>query len=166
MKIIRSTNGYEIPVDDEDYDAIVQFGWFVEFCGRKTKKPRVYTNIGGKKRAQKVYLSRMLMREPLVTVDHDNGDTLDHQRSNLRLATQKQNSRNRRKHHPLTSKYKGVSLRRNRRGGEYRARPWTANISVDGKRMNLGHHEEEIDAAQAYDRAAIRHFGEFARTNF
>jgi len=32
--------------------------------------------------------------------------------------------------------------------------------------MHLGYFESKIDAAQAYDRAAIKYFGTFARLNF
>ncbi len=166
MKKIRTSNGYEVLVDDEDYETILRFSWIAELHGRKTKKPYVSTRIGGRKRRTRVFLSRMLMQEPDCSVDHINGDPLDNRRSNLRLATNQQNSRNSVKHHPVTSKFKGVSLRRNRHGGRYKMRPWIACIRVDRRQIKLGSFSDEIDAAKAYDRAAVEHFGVFARTNF
>jgi hypothetical protein len=37
---------------------------------------------------------------------------------------------------------------------------------VHGKKLYLGTFANQIDAAQAYDRAARQYFGEFAYTNF
>ncbi len=45
-------------------------------------------------------------------------------------------------------------------------RPWIACIRVDRRQIKLGSFSDEIDAAKAYDRAAVEHFGVFARTNF
>jgi hypothetical protein len=36
---------------------------------------------------------------------------------------------------------------------------------INGKRKNLGRFASQKEAAEAYDRAAMEHFGAFARTN-
>jgi len=40
-----------------------------------------------------------------------------------------------------------------------------ARINVLGKQMSLGHFKTKIEAAKAYNQAAIQHFGEFAKVN-
>lgn len=90
-------------------------------------------------------------------VDHVNGNGLNNTRSNLRLATVSQNARNRRKHRPTSSRYKGVARRRNGN--------WRAMIFVGGKNRYLGDFKAERDAALAYNLAAFEHYGEFALLN-
>jgi len=48
---------------------------------------------------------------------------------------------------------------------EKRARKWIAVIYNEGKRIWIGTFETEIDAARAYDEAAKKYHGEFARLN-
>jgi hypothetical protein len=56
-----------------------------------------------------------------------------------------------------SSGFKGITWSK----GAYHAR-----ICVEGKRINLGRFCDAVDAATAYDNAAIKYFGEFARLNF
>lgn len=93
-------------------------------------------------------------------VDHINHDTLDNRRENLRICKQEQNLRNRIKKGDFSSIYKGVHKCGRRK------EKWQATISFSKKHIYLGRYESEIDAACAYDVAAIKHFGEFALLNF
>jgi hypothetical protein len=94
-----------------------------------------------------------------LLVDHINGNGLDNRRANLRLATSAQNNYNRRITSRRTSKYKGVDYHASKRA--YRAR-----ITVDKKKIFLGHFPDESSAARAYDVAAKKHHKEFAALNF
>lgn len=55
--------------------------------------------------------------------------------------------------------YKGVSWKKD-------ICKWTAKIGVDYKSIYLGCFENEIEAAKAYDEAAMKYHGEFACLNF
>jgi len=92
----------------------------------------------------------------VLHTDHRDGDSLNNNPSNLRLATPTENGRNRGKNKNNTSGCKGVTRIKNR--GK-----WEAKIQIDGKTLHLGYFEEIADAAAAYDRAAREHFGEFYR---
>jgi hypothetical protein len=106
-------------------------------------------------------LNRVIMDAPPgLLVDHRNGNTLDNRRTNLRLATCSQNRINSQRDKSKTSsRYVGVSLEKGR--GK-----WLAYISYNGKRIHLGRFDNELDAARAYDLAAVKYHGEFARLNF
>lgn len=145
--------GLFIILDAEDVDRVMEHNWFPSSCG---KYPLSRQN------QKTVYLHRFLLRPPSgFQVDHINGQTWDNRKSNLRLATRSQNNQNARKHADSASKYKGVSVVRRKKGDRYRA-----TITIRGKVTNLGHFDDEIAAARAYDRAALEHFGEYARINF
>lgn len=95
-------------------------------------------------------------------IDHINNNTFDNRKINLRICTNNENQRNRRKLSKASSKYKGVCF------AKY-TKKWQASIEIrmDGKRNNiyLGQYYDEKDAAKAYNDAAIKYFGEFAKLN-
>jgi hypothetical protein len=91
--------------------------------------------------------------------DHKFGNGLDNRRKHLRPATRDENMRNAPSHTGSTSKFRGVSWAADQ--GK-----WKVQIHVDKKQMCLGSFSIEVDAALAYDAAAMKYFGEFARLNF
>jgi hypothetical protein len=100
-------------------------------------------------------------------VDHINQDKLDNRRENLRLATRSDNEANKKKRRTqsggeTSSSYKGVTFMRDRP----RRKPWRATITFDHKQTALGTFANEIDAARAYDKAALEQYGEFSYINF
>lgn len=105
-------------------------------------------------------MHRMILgvSDPSVCVDHINLNKRDNRRSNLRLATRAENSRNRVPSRSNTTGFKGVTYRKKKK--LYRAR-----IRAFGLEIYLGSFKCPIDAAAAYDKAAIEYYGEFAMTN-
>ncbi|MCJ7730442.1 MAG: HNH endonuclease [Sedimentisphaerales bacterium] len=104
-------------------------------------------------------LHREIMNRPKgVLVDHKNCDSLDNRRANLRLATRAQNAQNTPKRENTSSRFIGVCYNK-------RYKKWYAFIGYEGGKRWLGSFDNEIDAACAYDTAARKYYGEFARLN-
>jgi hypothetical protein len=96
---------------------------------------------------------------PDKQVDHINGDPADNRAENLRLASAAENARNIGSKGG-TSQFCGVHLDKSNN-------KWAAMCrDDDGKRRWLGHFTCEAEAARAYDMAASRWHGPFARLNF
>lgn len=97
-------------------------------------------------------------------IDHIDGDRSNNKIENLRIANNSQNLANsekpRNRSKSITSsQYKGVSWHKG-------ANKWRAGIVKNGVTYDLGLFKNEVDAAIAYDVAASKLFGEYARMNF
>ena len=169
---IPLTRGHVAIVDDIDAD-LAELRWHAVNDYRAVYAIRSERGSDGRYRTvrmHRVVVGRMLGRalERCEQVDHialDVGGTsgLDNRRANLRVATNAENQRNARPAaavggRPVTSPYKGVDWRPD-------LRRWHSRIQVDKRRIHLGYFQSELEAAKAYDAAAIEYFGEFARVN-
>lgn len=94
---------------------------------------------------------------PTGEVDHINGDRHDNRISNLRVVCSQQNRMNTCKVKSPVG-FKGVFMHPDT--GRFRA-----TIRKDGKNHYLGYFSTAVEAAKAYDSAALSMFGEHAKTN-
>jgi hypothetical protein len=160
MKTIDTVHG-AIMLDDNDFYAIALLGFRV-YAKKQTEdycRAMVRTS-SYKGESFSIILSRFLLgvTRPEVVVDHADRNPLNNQRSNLRLCTQFENSKNARKKKGCSSQYKGVYRLESRK-------KWGAVLYHLGGQRNLGYFETEIEAAQAYNKKALEVFGEFAFQN-
>lgn len=160
MKSIPLTQGKVTLVDDEDYEYLNQWKWHTEKSdGGNTYYAVRNIQLGFKKRTT-TKMHRVIMNTPTdMQVDHIDMNGLNNQRSNLRNVTQSQNQRNREVQRNNQTGYKGVGRTKNKR--RFRAR-----IKIGRQSIVLGYFLDAKEAALAYDEAAKKYHGEFARLNF
>ena len=151
---LRGKSGMVALVDEQDFEMLMKYS--KTWCFHKHQrrcfciKKGVYT-----------LMHRVIMNPPKgMEVDHINGDCLDNRRCNLRVCTGAENCKNRPMRPSNTTGFKGVVRRDNNRKN-----PYTSSIKSDGKLHHLGYYPTPEAAAAAYNEAAKRLHGEFARLN-
>lgn len=154
MKLQLSNSEQTAEIDAEDFEKLKNFKW------RLTKSSRNSTQyIVSDYRVGSKVLKKLLHREVLgvsgkVQVDHINRNGLDNRRENLRIASGSQNGANRIKTASRTSEFKGVSW-------DSQRQKWRVSCG----REVVGRYDSETAAAKAYNQAAEKKYGAFAKLN-
>lgn len=155
---IPLTRGYVAIVDDEDYDKLAAHKWRAH-VDKRTQHVYAVREVSAPGIRFARYTERMakvvLNAGDDVIVDHINGKTLDNTRRNLRKSTRQQNAYNQQGR----GAYKGITY--HKASGK-----WVAQIMHNYVNVYLGIYATPEEAARAYDEAARKRFGAFARVNF
>lgn len=159
---IALSKGLFALVDEADFASLSQWNWSASRTGGTGKKSwyaqrgRTPSETIKSGKTAPILMHRYLLGDPVEDIDHKNRNGLDNRRENLRLVNSSQNGMNS-IHKGGSSRFKGVS-----RYGK----KWNASIKVNYETTRLGRFDTEEKAARAYDEAARRLHGEFARVNF
>jgi len=142
-------------VDAAEYALVADYRWYVLIGNSGV----VYA-LASPPRECTVGMHRLILgvTDPKVEVDHIDHNGLNNTRANLRVCTKTENLRNSRRRRDNTSGFKGVCWNK-------RDQHWRALIYIAGKQRYLGVFHTPEEAAQAYNNAAVIHFGEFAHLN-
>jgi hypothetical protein len=152
MRIIIVGKIHECLVDDQDYESLSRFNWFLGTTGYAHRNSWERINGVGKNHIVKMH--RVIIQAPArQIVDHIDGNPLNNQRGNLRLATPTQNNMNQAVRRDNHSGARGISRDR---------KWWRARIMVAGKERLLGRFLTMEAAVVARDTAERETFGEYA----
>jgi len=167
---IKQRNGtiHECLIDTEDLDLLIKLDYSWHVCyAKSTGTYYVSTTIYEGKDINNIfkykikYLTYYVMGMPKdVYIDHDNHDSLDNRKGNLRITSMLENGKNRRtKNYNNTSGYRNVS--HNSKG------EWVVQMQVNGKNTILKNFPtDKLDEAGAYaELMRPIYYGEFAGNN-
>lgn len=147
-------DGYFAICDDEYYDSLKDYKWFVIHDKNTHYAIRTYRI---NKRRFTLSMHRQIMNAVNgELIDHRDGNGLHCCKSNLRSATNSQNSCNQTLRKNNWSGVKGVSSRHGR---------WRACITVNYKQRELGSFKTFEEAVAARKNAEKELHGEFARAD-
>jgi hypothetical protein len=142
----KEVAGYAI-IDKEDYEHVKGYRWYKHISG--------YAYNSSTKTFLHQHIAQLM---GIKNTDHINRDRSDNRKTNLREATLFENARNKGVRKNSKSGYTGVNWITNE--SKYRA-----YINVSDKKIPLGGFDNPVDAAKAYNEAAVKYFGEFACLN-
>ena len=148
----------KVKIDREDLGRVNEHSWRV--TKGTTGRPRVVTSIRQKGTVRTITLGKFLMKPPKGKQVYPRrfNEGLDYRKFNLVVCTLSERQRLLPKTRTkASSEFRGVSKAPGNR--------WRASIEVKGTSINLGLFKSERSAAEAYNKAARKHFGDLAYQN-
>ena len=157
MRMILLNKNKFCVVDDEDYGWLKQHNWWMH-NSRGILYPVCKIN------GRRFFMHRMIMSQhydlqSTEKVDHIDRIPHNNQKHNLRICHQSQNRLNSIGKKKSSSKFKGVSYRKD-------IEKWRVRIYLNNRLLKNKTCDTELEAAQLYDQWAIKYHKEFARLNF
>lgn len=149
-KVIKTKNGFDVSVDESDFEYVSQFRWYA----RQNKRQRTHYAYAYLK-SRITPMHRLLMKPSGdQEVDHRDGNGLNNQRINLRVCTRQQNCRN---------KQIAINNRTGVRGVHFdkEKRKFRAMIGHEKRVIHIGYFSDIEAAKAAYTKTAKQLFGEF-----
>lgn len=144
-KLIPLTQGKFAKVDNEDFEKVKDINW----CYSK----------GYAVNSEKGRLHRFILNAPKNgIVDHVDRDPLNNCRANLRLTSPSLNLVNQGPRTVVTSQYRGVCFDKSRS-------KWLFRIKIPSGRILSKRFKHEHEAAEEYNKQAVKYYGEFANLN-
>lgn len=139
--------------DKEDYDLLSQYVFKIDTHG--------YVQCRKLNTKDKwIMVHRLIMNCPDdKEVDHVFGTKHDNRKSQLRICTHLQNQRNK------STKKKYLGVYKNNFAVFGSISNYYAQIKINGKNKHVANCNTEIEAAIAYNKAALQYYGEFANLN-
>jgi hypothetical protein len=131
-------------VDAEDYPVLIRFHWLWD------RYP--YVLIRGTKFYMHEFLMIRTKELTRMVVDHIDTNTLNNRKRNFRWATKSQNAQNQKR------EFIGISY-------DKRRHKWRAYHTLDGVWHNLGYHDTDLQAKQAYNDFVTTHRAGHVKTN-
>lgn len=151
---IPLTQGKVARVSPEDVEWLSRWPWYAHLSKSGLFYATRAEYVDGKQKT--VLMHREIVKpEEDQDVDHENHDTLDNQRGNVRPATGTQNNRNCRVSKKSSTGIKGVMFvsKRNK---------YQSSITVDNKKIWLGYFLTSEEASAAYTEASVKYHKEFS----
>ena len=146
-------------IDLEDLDRVINFPytWFAKL-NKSIGEYYVYASEyrPETKRCKPIFLHQFIMNANGKIVDHKNNDGLDNRKSNLRMATDKNNSTNRRSRNSNNkSGYRNVCWSKIES-------KWLVQLQINGKNTVLGKFYDVDEAGRFAEEMRQKYYGEFA----
>lgn len=150
---------HKVKIDKEDLARVSEKKWRVTVG--ENGRLRVVTSSRTEVGVRSVTLGKFLMKPAKSKQVYPRrfNEGLDYRKDNLVVCTLKERQRLLPKQRKgATSGYRGVSFQQINK-------KWRAGIQVNGKAINLGDFKLEYKAAEAYNKAARKYFGDIAYQN-
>lgn len=163
-KIITVPSGSIVIVDAEDFDWLSEYRWTAYEKDPNSYVKRTY-RIEGKRFYQSMHrdiFERHKIDFKGYLIDHIDGNRFNNVKSNLRVVTNAQNSRNRGLSKRSTTGYKNVTF--NKREQKYKV---SLEINLNGVRKCIsgGYYRDLKEAVIKANELMLLHHGEFSRLN-